>query len=91
MGNPETPDTVESSGHRLILEGLSEDPTSWKRVDMLKFLNHNKTEYDLDDEGIQHLEQSLKKVSGSTFLNLTREWICQPPYNLEDGRSLSMV
>ncbi|CAG8838029.1 21491_t:CDS:1, partial [Cetraspora pellucida] len=53
----------------------------WKRPNVIKFLEENKVELDLDDDDIQVIVK--KKISGHNFLDLSQEKLEE--YGLQPG------
>lgn len=60
---------------------VDEVQKNWKRPDVIKFLEDNKVELDLDDNDIQIIVK--KKISGHYFLDLSQEKYEE--YGLESG------
>ncbi|CAG8849942.1 7909_t:CDS:2, partial [Gigaspora margarita] len=62
---------------------VDEVQKNWKRPNVIKFLEENKVELDLDDAHIQILKDN--HVSGISFLELTLEELLASPYKLPGG------
>ncbi|PKK60830.1 hypothetical protein RhiirC2_235568 [Rhizophagus irregularis] len=66
-----------------------EEIKKWKRSDVIKCLQENKEDLDLDDEDIEIIRTN--KVAGQAFLLLTEEKLLNNPYNLAGGPASSIA